>query len=258
MSTAGNTSNIQDIKEHIAHRITEKVFDQLLTNVMDYHALLTDDKKFSAVMKSVIHMFTDKLLECCLQKALNTKARYVYHGINSEYNNVSRLIGTIKAHTQLVNLTLVQVLRALNYGTFLADNLHEKRDICFRILREYFSHSRQVWCISMKDFKMKINMSTMSCTMNIKTSDIEKITTFANVTVRPHDAQSPDVVVIDFQFTKDRIADIAKLFQSLYGKYTFVSNDTIDVHLDVGFETALQKGIMNDLQKIHFNNVIKI
>lgn len=247
-SMAGNEM-YTDIKECFADKIKEKVFEQLLTNITDYHALLTDGQTLFVLMKPFIQKFASTLLEHCLQDAIQSS--------NNTYHNVLELITDMKTRTELDKKSLIQVLWSLENDTSLPDNLREKRDMCFKILKEYYCDITCTCSISFDSYKMNIYMSEWSGRICIMTSDIEKVTKCDTFKIYSSVFDN-DFTFVEFQFTKESIPDIVKLFQVLYGRYIFVNKDTIDVNLDVGFYNALQKDIMNDFQKTHFNSVIKI
>lgn len=247
-SMAGNEM-YTDIKERVADKITERVFEQLLTNITDYHALLTDGQTMFVLMKPFIQKFASILLEHCLQDAIQSS--------NNTYHNVLEIITDMKTRTQLNKKSLIQVLWSLENDTSLPDNLREKRDMCLEILKEYYCSITGMWSISFDSYKMNIYRSKWGGKIEIKTSDIEKVTKCDTFKIYPSVFKS-NVTCVQFQFTKENIPDIVRLFQVLYGRYTFVNKDTIDVNLHVRFSNALQNDIMNDFQKTHFNSVIKI
>jgi hypothetical protein len=248
-SMAGNVMYIKDIKERIADGITEKVFDQLLKNITDYHTLLTDEKKMFVLMKPVIQKFATILLEYCLRNAMQSS--------NRDYYKVMELINNIKARTELDNKSLMQVLWALDDDTALPDNLREKRDMCFEILKEYYCSINGWWFISFDDYNMNITMSKMLGTIRIKTSDIEKVTKHDTFKIYPS-VFSSNVTNVQFHFAKETIPDIARLFQSLYGRYMFVRKDTINISLDLDSIFKTKDKFINDFNQTHFNRVIKI
>lgn len=257
--TTSSLSNIPDVKESKADKLTNDILYQVFANIFEYRALLNNREKLRGMMKPVMQTFVDAALTSFMRLTIY---EFPFHRVQPQEVDVKIILGRIKARTGLSSRSLMQILRAFQYDTPVPDSLSTSSEQCLTILMDYLTSSSEVWKIHLDTHEMYIHFSTMIVTFVISVNDADKVREWKEwkpetFLVRSLGHKRRNHAAVHFKLTLENIGHLAKIIQHLYGRYALVKKDTIEIKMKLS-KNILATNVMKDFQKTYFKSLIKI